>query len=399
MTSTTSQQPSGRAHNHSVSQAINQTIQLPDGKRPRVLVSGYYGFNNLGDDLILHVLVTQLLARGLDVTVLSNNPLETKRMFQDSIGSGQGSVDAIHRMSLIDIFKTMTDAHLFICGGGGLFQDRTSVKNVIYYGAMAWLARFLEIPVCMWAQGVGPLNKKISRWIVKDLFKETAMFTVRDTQSAQLVSDIAGFLPEVTADPVWLLDMPEATEPHSSSPQPGETWNIGISLREWPELTPDRLENFARVLGELTRDADRPVQFYLLPMMASQDLSVLSKLRQMLEAHNIGLWKTVRPEHVMDIIPKCHMMFGMRYHSLLLALLSGVQVYGLVYDPKVRILLDELGLEGIDVNLLEALQTETVANALTNYPKIDLEPLKQRAYANFEEVEQVLEKQSALMLM
>ncbi len=398
MTTKTSQQSAGRASNHSVSQAINQTIQLPDGKRPRVLVSGYYGFNNLGDDLILHVLVTQLMARGLDVTVLSNNPIETKRMFQEESPSG-GTVDAIHRMSLVDIFKAMTDAHLFICGGGGLFQDRTSIKNVMYYGAIAGLARFLEIPVCMWAQGVGPLNKQLSRWIVKNLFNETAMFTVRDTQSAQLVSDIAGFLPEVTADPVWLLDMPEATEPHADTPQPGETWNIGISLREWPELTADRLENFARVLGELTRDADRPVQFFLLPMMASQDLAVLSQLRQMLEAHNIGLWKTVRPEHVMDVIPQCHMLFGMRYHSLLLALLSGVQVYGLVYDPKVRILLDELGLEGMDVNLLEALQADTVASALTSYPKVNLEPLKQRAYANFEEVEHVLEKQSALMLM
>ena len=37
---------------------------------PRVLISGYYGFDNLGDELILRVLVDELKARDVKITVL-----------------------------------------------------------------------------------------------------------------------------------------------------------------------------------------------------------------------------------------------------------------------------------------------------------------------------------------
>ena len=43
----------------------------------KILISGYYGFDNFGDEAILGVLINHL--RGNDTTVLSSNPEKTGR--------------------------------------------------------------------------------------------------------------------------------------------------------------------------------------------------------------------------------------------------------------------------------------------------------------------------------
>ena len=50
---------------------------------PRFLLSGYYGFNNLGDEALLEIIVEQLRRRfpGCGVDVLSNDPAATARTY------------------------------------------------------------------------------------------------------------------------------------------------------------------------------------------------------------------------------------------------------------------------------------------------------------------------------
>lgn len=55
-------------------------------KKPKVVISGYYGFNNFGDDAVLSVLVNSLKDCGIDdITVFSKNPKATKEAFKLSL--------------------------------------------------------------------------------------------------------------------------------------------------------------------------------------------------------------------------------------------------------------------------------------------------------------------------
>ena len=84
---------------------------------------GYYGFDNFGDELLLRACLDILARRGIErkkILVLSNNPEETSKTF---------NVKSINRWHYGEVVKALRNTEILILGGGGLFQDVTSVKS------------------------------------------------------------------------------------------------------------------------------------------------------------------------------------------------------------------------------------------------------------------------------
>lgn len=365
------------------------------GKHPHVVVSGYYGFDNLGDELILRVLTDGLKGRHVRITVLSQNPRKTAKEY---------GVEAISRTSFVDIVDALARANLFISGGGGLFQDATGPMSVCYYGGLIHLARFFEVPVCFWAQGVGPLKSPLARWLTAIAMRRCASVIVRDEASARLVEDLTGQPPEVAADPVWLLNVRKKKQPprRVSGRKPFKAvipWKIGLSIRPWPQLTGNRLKALADCLRELAGTSERPVRFLLFPFQVQEDTHLLESFARRLKDIPRTETVLVKPTDILTHIGECDLMLGMRFHSLILALLQGVPVYGLPYDPKVASLLDMFQLQGTPVNALETLNAEKVRDALAHYPHLDLKPLKQQARRNFKVLSGLLEIPEADLLL
>lgn len=361
---------------------------------PRVLISGYYGFDNLGDELILKVLVDELKENEVKVTVLSNNPSKTARTYD---------VDAVHRTNLIDIIDAMTQANLFISGGGGLFQDATGPMSAVYYGGLIHLANFFEVPACIWAQGMGPLRGNWPRRITASALEHCEVITVRDEKSAKLVEELIDFRPEITADPVWLLKLPKKKAATKTTKKKGnakeESYTIGVSLRPWPELTQDRMRRLARCLVQLHQDSNRAVKFLLLPFQKKEDTHLLKTFSDMLVAEGAGQPEMVSPDAVIETLGTCNVLFGMRFHSLILGLLYGIPVYGLVYDPKVASLIEMFGLQGTAISDLQDMKPDAVWLVLANYPEIDLKPFKKQSKRNFSILNELLEIPEAELVL
>ncbi|MFQ9771301.1 MAG: polysaccharide pyruvyl transferase family protein [Oscillospiraceae bacterium] len=94
-----------------------------------ILISGYYGFDNIGDESILRTLVTSLRERIPDcsLTVLSHDPAATREKY---------GVEAVERMSPLAIARAVRRCDMLISGGGSLLQDVTSSKSLHYYLAI-----------------------------------------------------------------------------------------------------------------------------------------------------------------------------------------------------------------------------------------------------------------------
>ena len=113
----------------------------------KILISGYYGFNNIGDEFILRTVIDNLREKlpGAEITVLSQDPAATMDKYQ---------VNAAPRMSLRSIFRCVVQCDLLLSGGGSLLQDHTSTRSLLYYLSVMALARLRGKKVMLYAPPV-----------------------------------------------------------------------------------------------------------------------------------------------------------------------------------------------------------------------------------------------------
>ena len=159
----------------------------------RVVLSGYFGFDNVGDEAILFAIIRALrkLEPTIEITVLSNNPAETAATY---------GVNSVNRWNIGEVRSAMKSADGLISGGGSLMQDATSGKTIPYYAGVIKLAQMAKVPVFIYSQGIGPINGALGKWLVKSVFNKCAGITVRDEGSFELLREI-GVRPPVTVVP------------------------------------------------------------------------------------------------------------------------------------------------------------------------------------------------------
>ena len=148
-----------------------------------ILISGYYGFDNIGDESILRTLVSSLREHIPDcsLTVLSHNPASTREKY---------GVEAVDRMSPMAILRAVKKCDMLISGGGSLLQDVTSSKSLHYYLSIIRCAEFFHKKVFIYSQGIGPIDRPGNRRAAAAALKRADGIVVRDERSAALLEEI-----------------------------------------------------------------------------------------------------------------------------------------------------------------------------------------------------------------
>ncbi len=307
--------------------------------RPRVLVSGYYGFQNAGDEAILYALIRGLEScrPGIGITVLSADPGHT---------AGTYGVRAVPRTDPRAVLGALRACDLFVSGGGGLLQDVTSLASLQYYLGLIALARMLGRPVFIYAQGIGPLETRAGRLLTRTVLDRVQAVTVRDTRSRDLLRELGVRRPpvEVTADPVLGLELEAEwrTRGRELLARAGvlDGRPVGFSVRPW-NGDADYTAALARVADELGAAGYRPV---FLPFHHPGDLAACRAVAARMAAPALIVEERLDFAALMGVCTHLGLAVGMRLHFLVFAALAGVVPVGLPYDPKVRLFLDRLEL-------------------------------------------------------
>lgn len=332
----------------------------------RVTISGYYGFNNLGDEAVLYSIVSALREQqpDLGITVLSADPAFTSRAY---------GVEAVNRWRPGEVAAALRGCDLLISGGGSLLQDVTGFKSLAYYLGVINMALALGRPVMFYAQGIGPVRSAAGRRLVGLTARRARMITVRDQASKD---DLAGMgvspaAITVTADPVLGLS-PASVDPAPGlailtgaglSPARSGSPLVGISVRPWPGL--DRAqEALITTCRELIATGARIV---FLPLHHPGDLDLSLQLAEALGNTATVLQQPLTVPETLSVIGHLDALTGMRLHSLIMAAVMGVPPVGISYDPKIDRFLGQLGLEaaGAVDNLTAAALRTALDQALT----------------------------------
>ena len=297
-----------------------------------VLLCGYYGEHNLGDDALLDALLAQLPP--------SVTPLVTA--FDQAQISRQHGVASVNRRSLRAVLKALRQCRALVLGGGSLLQDSTSFRSLLYYAALITAARLQGKPVLLWAQGLGPLRRRRSRALVRVLLPLASGITWRDSSSAQLARQLGVAAPHGT-DAVWSL--------------PRQHWlglggPIVVCWRPTPHLQGEAWKPYLQALEDLAEQTEREVIW--LPFHRDQDQRLFDQLQQQglvgdALVRRSRVVEAVTPSEAMALFRSASVVLAMRLHALILAALAGSPVSALSYDPKVQACATELGCGCIDL--------------------------------------------------
>lgn len=351
-----------------------------------ILMSGYYGFDNSGDDAILKAIIKDIKEsdENIDIVVLSKDPEKTENMY---------GVKAVNRFQFKEVFGAVKSTSLLISGGGSLLQDVTSTRSLIYYLAIMTLTKLLGKPVMVYANGIGPIDKKINRILTKLILNRVDLITLRDDDSKEYLKSMGVNNKNivVTADPVFTLEpvsINRTKEILKKEGIPLEESYIGISIRKW--------KNDARLIEIMSKTIDYIVDRYntkviLIPMHYPEDLNISLKVMEEVKTKDCFVLRDrYNVEEIMGVINKLDLIVAMRLHSLIYAATQEVPIVGLSYDPKVEGILSSLGMKNMchvdDLEYEELIENINfvweMKEELKNRLKIQDKELKEKALSN-----------------
>ena len=313
-----------------------------DHHSPKLLLAGYFGFDNAGDEAIFEAVVENFrrLAPQAQIKALVQDPGTARRL----------GVEFVGRKDLSAVWKALRESELFVLGGGGLFQDVTGPSSVFYYGGLLAMARLARCPSVFFCQGYGPVNGSIQKLFTKWALGLPDLLAVRDEESqAELVA--LGLPPEsihLAADPALLLDPMPSEELRAILGEENLTMELGrcelpngqlskagplvvLTVRPWPNMP---LESLAQALSEFR--SQTKARYLILPFQPERDLEPSRRLLELLDGEARLLERPLTPKALTGILACSDMVIGMRLHSLILATVGNPPLYGLSYDPKVE---------------------------------------------------------------
>ncbi|NLC07142.1 MAG: polysaccharide pyruvyl transferase CsaB, partial [Syntrophomonadaceae bacterium] len=349
-----------------------------------IVLSGYYGFDNAGDEALLAAISGTLreLKPEINIVVLSASPRRTQELH---------GVAAVSRFNPISLIQTLKRADLLISGGGSLLQDVTSWRSILYYLGVVTLALILGRPVMFYAQGIGPIRRPWARWLTRVIANRVRLITVRDQDSLNELKNLGITKPPayVTADPVLgmraaagltekktgiktenslflpttnasasaaasalttdsaiasattsYIESDAAIAPDiSAGTATGTRRRIGFALRNWQGMTGFKAA-VAEAADYLTEQGWEVV---FVPLHYPDDLAATRDIVGQMQYPSRIIEERLSVQEVMQELATFDLLVGMRLHSLIFAAALGVPMLGISYDPKVNAFLEQLG--------------------------------------------------------
>lgn len=360
----------------------------------RLLLSGYYGFGNLGDEALLEVIVSQLRTRHpyAEIDVLSAKP---------EITAHELRVEATPRWDSKAVRNAIERADVVLSGGGGLLQNATSLRSLIYYTGIIRAAVRAGRTTMIFAQSIGPLDFW-GKTVVRETCKGVAGATVRDDRSKELLGSLLPALRvERTADPAFLFEAPDESVDLSAEglgPQ-SEPFAI-VSVRKANGMK-ERIESVARAVDRLSEQHGLRVAF--LPLGGASDAEVSTMVIRKCRTPAL-LLPEASLARTANIIRSARVLIGMRLHSLILAARQGVPFLAIPYDPKVAAFCSDLAyplppLFSLDSSVpkpageaIDAAVDDLCSrrDAVRDYLLAAREPLERLALRNFDALDELI---------
>jgi polysaccharide pyruvyl transferase CsaB len=309
-----------------------------------VLLAGFFGFGNLGDELLALAAVDNLVHCGLPrerIAILSNDPSGSQQLL---------GVHSFDRWKFTSVLRAISNSRSMLLAGGGLFQDSTSTRSCFYYWGLVRLAGIKSLPVAALGQSVGPLSGSVSKFLTRDAFSRCAYIAARDSLSVETLSNM--FLScEKMPDPVMSLSVPEVKKDGDDA--------VLINIRPQPCG-----KKYIEAVLAVARICAKHGMKLLCAAMAPEDARLMEKYRVSGELPKCEIVNVTDLAGFSELASLAGYAVGMRLHFGILSMLAGLGVVLAPYDPKVSSFAQDWGVKLL--NFEDIVQNFDIMKLLTN---------------------------------
>ncbi|KQB09448.1 polysaccharide pyruvyl transferase family protein [Vibrio metoecus] len=375
-----------------------------------VFVYGYYGFGNVGDELLLRRVIEYFKVRTPDVNFVVRCHDESQAGFESDpvkFVNIDASLTQPNTPKVVGFIKYVSEAakymkqsQVFVFGGGTLFQSSGRIPyTLILMTVLCVLARFYKVPVYALGVGVGPLKDGFSQRLFKLILRLVSDFAVRDLTSmanAKAASDSDKL--RLTSDLVFGAGIKEqGFKSVSISGAPHIAITIAASDSK---LTEQNLKTLSEQLTRLVEELKEMKPESKITCLMFQDfetatgvrLSDKNMMKKLVSEEALSSVEFCQVpntiEGALDLVSSFDVVLGMRFHGLVLAAMAQVPFIGVSRDHKVTDLCAKFGFPSWNITHQPETTLFELIECAGNTP-VDtdmLETCRQQSDANFDEI-------------
>lgn len=304
-----------------------------------LLIAGYHGYGNCGDEATLMAMSKNIkeMAPDVNITAISHIPELTKTEY---------NINSVQRFNAIEVMRAIVKSDIILSGGGTLIQNGTSTRSLLYYLSIIKFSKLFKKKVMLYSNGIGPVTGKLNRKLVKLVVDNVDIITLREEFSEKDLLDMGVKKPKiyVTADAAFTLKSvsdEKSRELLIKEKVPLDKDIIGISVRNWNKAKygDKYIKEIAKACDNMAKDG-KTILF--IPMEQPKDVETSKKVMYEMKQDSYIIKGIYKPDEILGIIGQTNLILSMRLHTLLFSAIKRIPMIGLIYDPKIEYYLNVL---------------------------------------------------------
>lgn len=307
----------------------------------KIIISGYYGVANIGDELILESIIKLIkdVNSSYKIIALSVNPSYTRNTYNVGAirqfpNSWLGFFRSLLNFGLVKLLYHLLTADAFILGGGGFLSDRQS-HSVPFWTRQLRIAKIFGLKTIVFRIGAGPFFTQYGIERTKEyLTKYADEISVRDRNSYNILKEKVKVNKEIllNIDPVAFYNnnLTQAGESASENTILFVLTNFNPNIHVSDNINIHLMDLFHAMIETAEKKSYNPLILFFEPKSDQLTKKYLSKFiknkNTLIDVHS--------PKEAVNLFQKSKGVISFRLHGNILAYAMNKPFMPIIYHHK-----------------------------------------------------------------
>ena len=306
----------------------------------KIIIRGYYGRDNLGDELMKEIFI-ESLGESAKLQIMNSDPQGLYKKFDLKTPNELVTGKTPSAKNIIRRFITIMKADLFVFGGGTILTDKHGyfhlAENAVYF----LFRKVLGKKNLLVSVGATEFKSRIGKILSKLLINSSQEALIRDDDSYALLKRLTHNSSKV----IHSSDMVLLTPEHITIPSNIESRTIGVCAMPYNWATFHKNGNDKELLKQLAEQIvligkQTGCKFLIIPIQYGDncvtDYEYSKRLYAIIKDKvDVHFCDCKSIEEKISEIGRCEYLISMRLHALMISALVGGKVFAVNHNEKI----------------------------------------------------------------